>query len=301
MGRNFYSCGKLLLTGEYAVLYGAKAIAIPSKLGQSMLVKKEEGPNIIKWKSKNHEGKIWFEAIFDTESLSIINSNDPEIAERLQKMLQFCKTHTSVITNGCFTIQTTTEFPSEYGLGTSSTLINNLANWANLDPFKILKNSFSGSGFDLAVAQCNAPVKFWLREGNPNWTKEKTQFPFEDKLHFIHLNKKVISRDSIQNSISFSKEDLTRITEISDSILQVESLEVFKYFMEEHEEIIGNAIKKQPIKKELFSDYIGCIKSLGAWGGDFILATGETKFVESYFKKKGYNSIFKYSDLLLNE
>ena len=35
----FYSHGKLLLTGEYLVLDGALALAVPCKLGQSLTVR----------------------------------------------------------------------------------------------------------------------------------------------------------------------------------------------------------------------------------------------------------------------
>jgi len=34
--RTFYSHGKLLLTAEYVILDGAKALALPTKFGQEM-------------------------------------------------------------------------------------------------------------------------------------------------------------------------------------------------------------------------------------------------------------------------
>ena len=40
--QTFYSNGKLLITGEYVVLDGAKALALPTKFGQSLVVK--QGP-----------------------------------------------------------------------------------------------------------------------------------------------------------------------------------------------------------------------------------------------------------------
>ena len=38
--QTFYSNGKLLLTGEYVVLDGAKALAVPTRFGQNLIVKK---------------------------------------------------------------------------------------------------------------------------------------------------------------------------------------------------------------------------------------------------------------------
>ena len=72
----------------------------------------------------------------------------------------------------------------------------------------------------------------------------------------------------------------------------------FENLINQHEKIIGNVLKKQPIKERLFSDYFGCIKSLGAWGGDFILATGNID-TPNYFKQKGYETIIKYDDMIL--
>ncbi len=41
---------------------------------------------------------------------------------------------------------------------------------------------------------------------------------------------------------------------------------------------------------KIFLDYFGQTKSLGAWGGDFILATGN-KDTPKYFKNKGYPNL----------
>ena len=55
--QKFYSNGKLLLTGEYMVLDGAIALAIPTKFGQSLTVEKLEEPKI-NWKSIDKNGKV---------------------------------------------------------------------------------------------------------------------------------------------------------------------------------------------------------------------------------------------------
>jgi mevalonate kinase len=58
MKQTFYSNGKLLITGEYLVLDGAKAFALPTKFGQSLII--EEGSNkAIQWVS--YDGSVWFE------------------------------------------------------------------------------------------------------------------------------------------------------------------------------------------------------------------------------------------------
>ena len=59
-----------------------------------------------------------------------------------------------------FLVKTNLTFPRDWGLGTSSTLINNIAQWAKVDAFQLLWNSFSGSGYDIANAQYNTPILY---------------------------------------------------------------------------------------------------------------------------------------------
>ena len=41
------------------------------------------------------------------------------------------------------------------------------------------------------------------------------------------------------------------------------------------------------------------LKSLGAWGGDFILAASETD-PTPYFKSKGFDTVIPYDDMILS-
>ncbi len=65
--------------------------------------------------------------------------------------------------------------------------------------------------------------------------------------------------------------------------------------MNQHEGIKENHIGIETIKKKYFSDYKSSIKSLGAWGGDFVMATRNDK---NYFFEKGYNTIFSFKELI---
>jgi hypothetical protein len=59
---------------------------------------------------------------------------------------------------------------------------------------------------------------------------------------------------------------------------------------------VGELIQQAPLKTSHFADYPGAIKSLGAWGGDFFLATRSNT---QYFKDKGYNTILAFGEILL--
>ena len=72
----------------------------------------------------------------------------------------------------------------------------------------------------------------------------------------------------------------------------------FEKLLEEHEKIVSKTIQLKAVQELLFSDYFGQTKSLGAWGGDFILATGNEE-TPAYFKQKGFQTIIPYQDLIL--
>jgi hypothetical protein len=72
--------------------------------------------------------------------------------------------------------------------------------------------------------------------------------------------------------------------------------------MKTHEIITGNHLHLIPVQKEYFSDFQGVIKSLGAWGGDFLLILTERsrKEVSSYFSKRGLEILFSYDEIIFS-
>ncbi|WP_341221121.1 GYDIA family GHMP kinase [Polaribacter atrinae] len=308
--KNYYSNGKLLLTGEYLVLDGAKSLAIPTKFGQDLSVEKIKEPQII-WGSFTHTGECWFEAVFDLQKLRLVNctfNSDKEgnadvIAETLLSILVEAKSLNPdfLKSENGFMVRTNLTFPRNWGLGTSSTLINSIAAWAKVDAFQLLWNSFKGSGYDIACAQNNTPVFYQIENKKPVVAPVEFNPSFKENLFFVHLNQKQDSKEGIakfrESDISFNKE-IKRISEISDDFLKVEFLEEFEDLIVEHEQIISSIIKLKPVKEKLFPDYFGAIKSLGAWGGDFVLVTGNAE-TPTYFKNKGFTTILRYKEMVL--
>jgi len=308
LDKTFYSNGKLLLTAEYLVLDGAKSLAIPTKFGQNLIVEKINQPKII-WQSFDVKNKIWFDCIFKLPNLEIISSNhDIEISNTLQKILKEAQKLIprdigSIFLNSKngFSVKTNLTFPNNWGLGTSSTLINNMAQWANINAFELLNNSFGGSGYDIACAQNNTPITYQITNGKPKIEAVNFNPVFKDQLYFIYLNKKQNSKEAIHNYhenkinfFAFAEE----VSQITNAIIQTKNITYFEKLLVEHEKIIASIIQQKPVQQELFSDYFGQTKSLGAWGGDFILATGNEDSPK-YFKNKGFETIIPYQNMLL--
>lgn len=307
---NYYSNGKLLLTGEYLVLEGAKSLALPTKFGQNLHVKKNNSPQLI-WRSFTVTKEIWFEAVFDLPKLRLLScsfNSEKEgsaefIAETLLDILTEAKRLNSNFLALDHGIEVTTEltFPRNWGLGSSSTVINSIASWAKVDAFQLLWNSFKGSGYDIACAQNDTPIHYQIKEQKPIVDSVIFNPEFKDNLYFVYLNQKQDSRDGIakfrESNIDYSAQ-INRISEISDQLITVKSIDVFNSLIVEHEQITSSIIKLQPVKDRLFPDYFGEVKSLGAWGGDFVLATGNQE-TPNYFKNKGFETILSYSEMIL--
>ncbi len=306
--QQYYSNGKLLLTAEYLVLDGAKALALPTLYGQDLIIERIETPKLI-WKSFDNESKIWFEAEFNINDFKIIiPDNDIQATKTLQKILKEAQklipiaTRTKFLNDSHgFYIKTNLTFPRNWGLGTSSTLINNIAKWAKIDAFELLKNSFGGSGYDIACAEHNSPIFYQLINEKPKIETIDFNPSFKDQLYFVHLNKKQNSRDSIKKYRKLNRNIAAitdEITKLSNNFLTANNISSFTYLMIEHERIIASLIYEKTIQKALFSDYFGQTKSLGAWGGDFILATGN-KDTPAYFKNKGFRTVIPYKKMIL--
>ena len=294
----YYSSGKLLITSEYAVIDGASALALPTKLGQHMTVVDIEEPSL-KWTAKDMDGKIWFENDFDTIEFNPIHQQD-NVSKRLQQIFINVREHKQDFLVGSIgaVVETQLNFSRNWGLGSSSTLINNIAQWANVNPFDLQQKVFGGSGYDIACAQKHTPITYQLIDQQPTVVDVDFAPPFHEHLFFVYMNKKQNSRTSIQNHYrGVSDEVRNALNALTKRFVKTQNASEFQTLMLAHESIISKLIGIPPVQETTFSDYEGVVKSLGAWGGDFVLACGP-KASKAYFSAKGYAVCIPYSELI---
>ena len=311
MKKTFYSHGKLLISGEYLVLRGALALAVPTKQGQRMEIEEiEDQENILFWKSYDNQNNIWIDVQFNKKDLSpfreTLKNIDAPVYETLQKILnairslnpQFMKN------SGSTHITNFLEFDRHSGLGSSSTLINNIAHFAGVDAFALNKIIFGGSGYDIACANAKKPVLFKIDEEGPVYDTVHFMPPGPEKIFFVHLNKKQDSKTEVinfSNNTSKFIEEIEVISEISEALLFCDDFHDFKQLLEEHEEMMQFVLQEEMVKTKLFPDFNGTIKSLGAWGGDFVMVVSDMEEgdLRKYFKEKGLNTIIPYLEMVL--
>ena len=297
----FKSNGKLLITSEYLVMKGAMALAIPAKLDQELNVTSTNS-DFVNWKSFNKDNQIWYEEKFFLDKGTLIYHGEKnKISDLIVRLFdyihKFNNPEKSIGNEFIWKIN----FNINWGLGSSSTLINNLSKWAKVNPYKLLFSVFNGSGYDIACCDKSNPIIFQKKDDYLSVSDTTFNPNFLNNLFLIFLNKKQDTQKSVQNFLETDQshsEGINQINEIVHEIENVKDITTFESLIERHEKIIANILQMPTIQNEKFPDYNnGVIKSLGSWGGDFVLATGDEKSVD-YFEEKGFNTIRKISDLL---
>lgn len=299
----YYAHGKLLLTGEYFVLDGALAIGLPTKPGQWLHWKQASSQQgQCHWRSYDADGSVWFEGYYDLQTFRFLQGSAEDIGKTLEHILQSLRVLNPEFLYNAegIEVETRLEFPRLWGLGSSSTLLSNLASWAQVNPFELLAKTFGGSGYDLAAASASGP--FWFQENEPVAVCP-FEPPFADKLYFVYLGQKQNSRAGISQYRSAgtpAEENIEAISDISRGLPECTDLTAFMASLLEHEQLVAKTIGMERIQTQRFPDFPGLVKSLGAWGGDFVLACSDRNAseVQAYFNEKGCKVFFRYLDLI---
>lgn len=312
----YYSNGKLLITGEYLVLDGALSLAVPTRMGQELLCTSPGIPDYrntgvpeyrrgLYWESYYQE-ECWFRAEFSIPDLKINNTNIPESANYLKTILEAANSLNPAILNQAHALnmQSSLEFSPEWGLGSSSTLINNIASLFKLDPYELFFRTQKGSAYDVACAARDNPIFYRLDDGTPLVKDANFDPPHKENLAFVYSGRKQDSHASLGEYLQHNghyEYEKGLISRISRELVETRSAQEFAELLDEHEAIMSKVLGLQKIKESRFPDFPGSLKSLGAWGGDFILAYSDFGFydIKSYFSKKGLDVVFGFDELVL--
>jgi mevalonate kinase len=303
MNGSFYSHGKFLITGEYLVLKGAKVLAMPLKLGQSLEVWETKGKGFL-WESY-YGSDCWFRFPFSKED--ILKGNGKNRKEKyLLKLLAAAQSLNPEFLkeNKFYSIKTDLEFSPEWGLGSSSTLIRNVALWADVDSFVLNRLVSNGSGYDIACAGSESPLFYQLAEIRPMVQPLGFKPLFSESLYFVWLGKKQSTQDGIDDFLAnkkISSSDIAKVSAWAEAIVRTTNFMDFCQILSEHNRLMENILGRESVQKTMFPDFDGTIKPLGAWGGDFVLAASQAgdKAVRNYFRTKGLEVIFSWDELVI--
>ena len=260
------------------------------------------------WFAYDQDGELWFKAQISLMDFSPVKTTDDEKALYLQKLLKGAVRLNSEFLskwNG-FDVKTYLEFPRNWGLGSSSTLVYLVAQWADVNPLLLHFKVSDGSGYDVASAGADLPITYQMVDDTINYTEVEFRPTFKEHLYFVNLNEKQSSPDAVKHYFKNAKGRKTlskELTTITEAMLKCNSLNKFIDLMEKHESLIAEHVGLERVKDRLFSDFDGGIKSLGAWGGDFVMVASKAGFetIKAYFSNKGFETVIPYNEMIYRE
>lgn len=270
-----------------------------------MTLSSGNSPGILQWRSY-YRDHCWFEASISLPNIGINNCTDLRSADFLIKVLTEANKKNPGIFSGkpSYNVTSILEFNPRWGLGSSSSLINNIAAWFGIDAYGLFAEVQQGSAYDIACASAQGPIWYRIIMGNPVSQHVDFNPVFKDNLALVYSGRKQNSAESVSDylkNIVVGDDDKARISAISRDIVTASGLQDFNGLLDEHENIMSKLLNEEKIKKR-FPDFPGSIKSLGAWGGDFFLASSEIGYeeIKSYFSTRGLKIIFSWEEMVMN-
>lgn len=291
----YHANGKLLLCGEYLVLHGATALSLPLKVGQQLRVYHQISSQSILWKAF-YKDELWFWCELNPGDFSVIGSSDQERATTLSNIFQTIgNLNPSIIPQAGTSMETSLDAHPDWGFGSSSTLISLLSQWLGIDPFILNRKIFNGSGFDIACATADGPI---LYNQDQTLRRVDLNYPFAQQLLLLYSGKKKKTLPEVHVFLDKGKVSsslIQQVSKLSEEFAGCKDQITFNQLIREHEKIVGQLIGQIPVKEQFFADFQGEVKSLGAWGGDFYLASSAHSFdeIKIYFENKGISTIFR--------
>ncbi len=301
---DFTAHGKLLLTAEYFVLDGVPALAVPTRLGQRLRVVRSPEPGL-RWRAFDHRGECWFTTHFPEQDWARTQVPGEEPRARIGQLLHAAESLRPGATTALsgLTVETFLGFDRAWGLGSSSTLVAAVARWLAVDPYALLEMTFGGSGYDLACAVAKGPILYQRNGSHPLVTPLDWHPAWLQQSWFVYRGQKQNSRDGIRayrqaEVLPAQREAIAAATlALLSPTLHLRS---GAQILAQHEAVVAATLGLEPVQSALFPDFPGQLKSLGAWGGDFIWALSEApaEKIHAYFNDRGFSTVIAYEQMV---
>lgn len=258
------------------------------------------------WITKDQNKEKWFECKLSLIDFSIEKTTDEEKAIFIQTLIKSAAELNSDFLSQWkkYRVTAQLEFDPDWGWGTSSTLITNIAHWAELSPFELFFETQTGSGYDIAAAMSSGPIMYQKNDNELSFEGFDADLELLDRIYVFYQGQKSNSAKAVSSwkkQKKWKAKDIEHISEMAEKIGSgcsiSEAVEVFR----EHENLLSKLLNQSPLQENHPGYEEGVIKSLGAWGGDFAMALHhDPDFTEKYLKEKNIDPFFRLSDIILS-
>lgn len=304
MATAFRANAKFLLSGEYLVLDGAWALAMPLKFGQTLHIDSYPGDFCLV-ESREANLKPWFQATFHPGTGLVMESTNEAIALKLEQLLQAIPPQVKREFLKAKKLIFTVDFQRHWGLGSSSTLVSLLSQYLNQNPYSLLKASFKGSGYDIACATASQPILYRLNPPDDPLVQPVELNPdFLQQLHFFYLGKKALSSSAVfqyaQLPLLQRQHAAAEISELSLHMHAQQTAGEWRRCISKHNAILSSLLQT-PNPANLFPDAPGPLKPMGAWGGDFMLGIGDRQEWQHFAERHQLLPCWQASEAIFQE
>jgi mevalonate kinase len=232
------------------------------------------------------------------------DSSNVKIAQDLKKLLGACIQLKPSFKEAMYEKDAVTrlDFPPDYGFGSSSTLIALLARWAEVNPLDLHFLVSEGSGYDVACAMADGPITYKLKDQLPQYHPAHFNPPFREQIWFAWLGHKQATASHISmvaSRLTPDAETKEKFSRYTLEMLNASTLEQFRKIMESHEKVLSKLLGLPPVSEQ-FRELPGSVKSLGAWGGDFVMIATHANqaSLSKYLAKYGIHTLYNFKDLV---
>ncbi|HRY33987.1 MAG TPA: GYDIA family GHMP kinase [Bacteroidales bacterium] len=295
--------GKLLISGEYLVLHGALSFALPLRFGQQMQLSPSAGP-VIRWTSSDPHG-TWYRAEFNLPGPVKANPGREDMF--ILRLLEAAGRLNPAFAAGLqgTGVSVDANYPVQWGLGSSSTLIYLVACWADVNPFRLFTMVSKGSGYDLACAGRSNPLLF-SHKGDEIMIRDITPGKgIREHALFAWLGNKQSTDTEIDlflETANPAPTDLALMDLLTLKIATADTADELQEQVLRHESLLARILQREPLSARL-EDFPGAVKSLGAWGGDFAMfVTRQPKeTILPWFREKEIYPVFTFDEIIASK
>lgn len=284
---------------------GAKALAIPTRFGQHLEIAEEQNEEgKLFWEALDEKGQVFLSVTFESNDFKTLEKKGEVSHFLLQDLLRTARAKNPAFLSNGKNVRAVSrlEFHTGWGLGSSSTLVYNIASWAKVNAMDLFFSVLDGSGYDVACAGAKEAILYHLEGNQAVWREFCFEPPFSQQLYFVYLGKKQNSNEAVRKfrNAPHNTKVIEQISSITERMIRAVTTTEFRLLMEEHETVVASALQLEKVKDIHFKDFPGAVKSLGAWGGDFVMALAENKPFDTakYFKEKGFATVYSFNEML---
>ncbi len=296
--KKYWIPGKLMLAGEYAVLKGATALSVPTKYGQTFCFSpQEEGCTV----STKFREELVFQGCFDGNGKVVATSDESKgnfISSVLKAIYDLTRKDLPA-----FNLMIQSDFPLEWGLGSSSAFLTGMSRYLHIDVMELNEHLGHSSGYDVATQWHQQPILYKRMNEKPQILPVSLDYAFANSLYFVWTGKKRSTAESVkQHKHKLNRNDLVRsIDPFVTQMAFATTLDGFANALQAHESFMSQILAEATLKDKVSHLSDIPVKSLGAWGGDFILLVWQKDphELKQLIEEAGFDTLIPWKDMVL--